>query len=180
MLDAAIRGKGGLGFSRQAGPTGAAAAVRRPVVIFALVVALLANLAVPANLKKPKEFSEGIKAFDREDWTQGAELMNKAASQQQDDGAVTRIYGTRFEPYLPFYFWGLALYKQGKCPEALAQWERCLQIKAVNGTDKLDSLLRYRDDCRKQAAAGLSPLRETPAGPGNQLLHVQSLQTDRP
>jgi len=117
-------------------------------MLFVLMIALLAGSALPSDSKKPKEFSEGIKALDREDWAKSAELMSKAASAERDDGALTRIYGTRFEPYLPFYFWGLALYKQGKCPEALTQWEQCLQVGAVQKTEKQDLLLHYRDDCR--------------------------------
>jgi len=119
-------------------------------IVFLLAAALLASPALPADLKKPQEFRDGIKAIDREDWTKGAELMSKAASQQREDGAVTRIYGTRFEPYLPFYFWGLALYKQGKCSEAVAQWEHCLQVGAVQRTEKQELLLRYREDCRRR------------------------------
>ncbi len=139
-VDRGIRGRGRKKFALGLGS----------IAIIALAAALAGSGLNAAPTKKPKEFSAGIKAFDREDWAKGAELMSKAASQQREDGEVTRIYGTRFEPYLPLYFRGLALYKQGKCAEALAQWEQCLQAGAVQRTEKQELLLRYREDCRRR------------------------------
>jgi hypothetical protein len=169
MLDAPIRGGRSLVLSRLA-------------LLFALVAALLASLARPSDSRKPQEFKEGIQAQDREEWAKSAELMSRAASVERDDGAITRIYGNRLEPYLPLYFWGLALYKQEKCPEALAEWEQSLQAGAVQRTEKQKLLLRYREDCRSRTAAltGRSPLREAPAGPSDQLRKLQRLQADRP
>ena len=150
--------------------------------IFVWLFALLLSSGLNADHRKPKEFSEGIAAFDRQDWAKSAQLMSRAASQQREDGALTRIYGNRFEPYLPLYFRGLALYKQGNCAEAVKQWEQCLQVGAVQQTEKQELLLRYREDCRRRAAAvaGLLSLREAPTGPSDQFLHVQRLQADRP
>lgn|GEM_PF-4518655 len=149
-------------------------------VVAVLAAALLASPALAADLKKPQElFRDGLKALDREDWVKAADLMSEAASKQKEDGAPIRIYGVRFEPYLPLYFQGLALYKQGKCEDALKEWELSLKVGAVQRTEKQQSLLRYREDClRKAAVSGLLPLGKTLPGLRDQLRDIQRLQAD--
>jgi len=119
----------------------------RPAVVAALTAVLLIGPELSAAPKKPSEFSEGIKAQDRSFWEQSAQLMSQAAKLQPDDGLLTRIYGTRFEPYLPLYFLGLASYKQGKCREANEHWNKCIQEGAVQHTDKYKLLQQYQKDC---------------------------------
>jgi len=127
--------------------------VLRPAVAVALATAFLASPELTAVPKKPREFGQGIKAQDASDWKRSAELMARAASQQAEDGAPTRIYGSRFLPYLPLYYLGLAHYKQGNCAEAVRQWERCLQTRVVQGTEMKDLLLRYRAECMNALAS---------------------------
>lgn len=119
----------------------------RPAVAVVFAAVLLNTPELTAAPKKPREFGEGIKAQDGSDWKRSAELMAQAVSQQPEDGAPTRIYGTRFLPYLPLYYLGLAHYKQGNCAEAVKQWERCLQTGFVQSTEMKDLLLRYRAEC---------------------------------
>jgi len=138
-------------------------------MVTAILIGLMGS-ELPAAPKKPPEFSEGIKAQDQAYWDKSARLLEKAAGQQPDDGALTRIYGSRFEPYLPFYFLGLARYKQGQCAEAIQKWEKSLQAGAVQRTDKYKLLLRYQEDCRH----GLPSLRSVNSRSGEEIERAAS------
>jgi hypothetical protein len=113
---------------------------------------LLCGPGLPADVPpggkegKPKEFIQGIQAQDRKRWAQSADLMRAAAAKLSGDGEMVRIYGTRFEPYLPLYYLGLALYKQGDCPGALVEWRKCVSSDALKRTDRRDVLLQYIEE----------------------------------
>lgn len=113
---------------------------------------LLCGPTLPAKVPpggkegKPKEFKEGIQALDKNRLKESERLMRDAEAKLPGDGEPVRIYGTRFEPYLPLYYLGLALYKQGDCPGALEHWRRCLSSDALQRTDKRDALLQYMEE----------------------------------
>jgi hypothetical protein len=113
-------------------------------------VALLCASQLPAADLKPKEFKDGIKAQDDEKWPESAKLMSEALAKQPEDGEGTRIYGTKFVPYLPQFFLGLALYKQGDCRGALREWEQCLSSGAIVKTNRFAELQQYMAECKKR------------------------------
>jgi hypothetical protein len=111
-----------------------------------LVVAQTAT----ASGKKPAEFSKGIQAQDKGDWVASEKLMREALGKEPEDAQAVRIYGTRYENYLPHYYLGLALYKQGKCAAALQEWETCLRIGAVQRKPEISALTEHRIECQKR------------------------------
>jgi len=123
----------------------------------ALATALLfAGSTLPAEAPssgKPKEFIQGIKALDKNRLKESETFMQGAEAKLPGDGELVRIYGTRYEPYLPLYYLGLALYRQGDCPGALVHWRRCLSSGALQRTDRRDALLQYIEEagsCQNQ------------------------------
>lgn len=118
-----------------------------------IAVALVMTLAAPClatSAKKPKEFALGIKAQDEEKWGDSIKLLNSAVLQQKEDGAPVRIYGLRFEDYLPHYYLGLAYYQKNDCKKALEEWEKSLSAEFVKSTAKYGTLIRYRLECQKR------------------------------
>lgn len=79
-----------------------------------------------------------------------AELLRQALEMQPEDGQPVRLYGTRYYNYLPSYYLGLALYKQGKCDEALKAWDDSLNAGHVQQYRQFTDLQKYRDECLNQ------------------------------
>jgi hypothetical protein len=48
--------------------------------------------------------------------------MRQAAAEQAKEGEQIKLYGMRFEPYLPHYYLGLALFQTGDCAAALPEF----------------------------------------------------------
>lgn len=116
----------------------------RNFVIFAPMILLCASL-ISATSKKPEEFKEGFKALDREEWVEAASLLRQAlAESPEEDGQRTRIYGSRYERYYPYYYLGMALYNLGCYKEALEQFEASLRGGVLRGRE-LDDLLTLQD-----------------------------------
>jgi len=105
--------------------------------------------------KKPEEFAKGMQALKTEDWKSAADLFQKSLDKAEEDGSLTSVYGRTYEEYLPRFYLGLALYRQGACAEAVKQWDLSDQQGPVQKSEKYTSLLLYREECQKRLRSKL-------------------------
>ncbi len=103
----------------------------RVVLMVAAVSACL--FVTPIFAKRPdKSFRQGIQAYDRQEWRKAGELMLQAI--QLDSRESTRkisITGMRYESYLPYFYLGSALYRQGRYEEARDVWATSREQGAI-------------------------------------------------
>jgi hypothetical protein len=131
-----------------------------------LAMALLIALAAPAARADYKEsFRKGIEAVDRGEWSEAARWMRQAAAEQGAEGEKVKLYGVRFEPYLPHYYLGLALFQAGDCEGALAAWQKSESQGAVQQTSRYKTLQQNGAACRLRLAAKAPPPTPAPSGP---------------
>lgn len=127
-----------------------------------IAIFLFSPAVASAGDKKPQAFVEGIRALDLGEWEKSAERMKVALDASKEDGERVRIYGTRYELYLPHYFRGLALYKLGRWEEAAKEWTDSISTGAVLKTDKYEPLRRYLFDCQQRLAPKAPPNSGSP------------------
>lgn len=125
------------------------AAGRLSVTCFLIAIFLFSSSITTATGRKPAEFTKGIRAQDKQDWAGSAVLMKAALQKQPEDGEIVRIYGTRFEPYLPQFYLGLAYYKLGKYEEAEKEWTASIRARAVLNTEKYEVLRQLLSECQR-------------------------------
>lgn len=119
---------------------------RRRIVVMAALVALAVRTA---SADWQDDYRDGISAADARRWQEVATLMRRAiASNPQESGDRMRIYGMRFEPYLPHFFLGLALSELGDCQGAMAALESSLSAGVVQQTTRLADVRRIQEACR--------------------------------
>ena len=125
----------------------------------ALVLALLALLGGAAVLRADykESYRKGITAKDRREWGEVARWMRQAAGEQSREGEQVKIYGVRFEAYLPHYYLGLALSQNGDCEGALAQWQESEKQGAVQAAGLAATMAQSREVCRQRVAASGTP-----------------------
>jgi hypothetical protein len=97
--------------------------------------------------------------------------MREAIAAEPNPQARVRIYGMRFEPYVPQYFLGLAAYRQGNCAEAQRQWTHAPTAAILGGDPTLKGVVEQglADCARKQPQLAQQPAQapaRTPATPG--------------
>ncbi len=85
---------------------------------------LLAGAATGARADFKQTYSDGLKAFENRDWRELARLMQKATDENPQEARAIRIYGMAFQPYVPYYYLGVARAEMGSCDAALAAWQR--------------------------------------------------------
>jgi len=132
-----------------------------------LALALLAAVGWVSVLRADykESYRKGIEAVDRKEWEEVARWMRQAASEQAREGEPVKIYGVRFEPYIPSYYLGLALFQNGDCEGALTQWQESVKQGAVQTTGRYKALVQSRDTCRQRVAGSRPPAQAPPSGP---------------
>lgn len=129
---------------------------------FAAGFLLASVLAFPVHGEWRESFGLGVRARDLGQWRESADWMRKAIRDKpEEDGERVRVYGMRWEPYLPHYHLALALYELGDCRGSLAALETSLASGAVGwaGRQRAASL---QSACRRQpGSADPAPPRPT-------------------
>ena len=132
----------------------------------ASIVAVVALLAVATPTLQAQSgfqdaFRDGMAAFEQRRWAEAARQFQRAAQLKPDSGENVRLYGVRFEPYLPQFFLGRALFEQGDLQGAVRAFDASEQVSAIKRTRYYQTLQDQRRDAQKRLLAAAPP----PPGP---------------
>lgn len=100
-----------------------------------MLAALLAASPVLSDYKD--SYSRGLEAAKDGDWVTVRQRMQEAIQDNPTAAPRVRLYGQRWEPYVPQFYLGLAAFKQGDCTTALAQWRSAANSSVITGVPNL-------------------------------------------
>jgi hypothetical protein len=123
----------------------------RRFVAFLALALLLAPGAREAAADYKDSYKQGVEAVEKAKWAEAARLMQDAIASKAAEGETIRFYGQRFEPYLPHFYLGLALFSSGDCAGALRSWATSESQGAVQKSEKYKVLTKDRASCGKAA-----------------------------
>lgn len=131
-----------------------------------LLAGLLALTWAAPSAGDPREiYRKGIGATDRKEWSTAERLMRQAIAERPvESGEPVKIYGSRFLPYLPHFYLGLARFGLGDCEGALLAWQESERQGTVRATAQFRSLLANRETCRQRIATP-APVPAKPPAP---------------
>jgi hypothetical protein len=123
-----------------------------------LAVALLI-LALPLSGRADyrESYRKGMEAVDRKQWAETAKHMQEALAENPKEGEKVRLYGSRFETYLPYFYLGLALVNTGDCEGAVKAFASSEEQGAIRGTPKQSELQDGRKKCEAKVAKAPTP-----------------------
>lgn len=134
------------------------------LLAWAVILAWLAPCA-PLRAQAPSAeegFRRGVEAADRQDWPTVRRAMADALELRAEPGGrPVKIYGMRFEDYVPQYFLGRALEAEGACAEALEAWSTP-GLEALLDAERLRRVEEGRARCRARMASEASTVQEPP------------------
>lgn len=137
-----------------------AGSLRACLAVAALAVASLAHADYKDN------YALGLKAYNDGDYPKARELMQQALAEHPEPAARIRLYGQRWEAYLPQYYLGMVAFKQGDCASALAQWNAppskqvVAQLPEINSAQQRDAAT-----CEQKVVAKVEEKPKPPALP---------------
>jgi hypothetical protein len=122
------------------------------------IVLVLCFLTFAIQAQAPPSFREGVLAFEKKEWKDAEKLLREtiAANPKEMDGTVS-ISGSWFETYVPHYFLARALARQGKCAEALKEFEETERQGVTATIPDFAKHLQTRDGCKPGAKPVATP-----------------------
>lgn len=125
-----------------------------------LAACLLA--AGPLHADYKDSFRKGIEAYDRKRWDDVVRHMREAAADNPTEGERLKLYGLRFEVYLPHFYLGAAYLNQGHCDQAVKAFETSRSQGAIRSHPRYAELLDGLKSCEGQVAKA-PPATPTPS-----------------
>jgi hypothetical protein len=127
------------------------------ICLCSIVMATVVFTAHAADFKTP--YKNGLTAADRDNWSEVVRWMEESTALNPDaSDSKIKFYGTRYVPYTPYYYLGLAHYNLGNCRAAVTAWE----TSANQGVANLGDVQSQLEECRRQL---VKPTPEPTAAP---------------
>lgn len=79
-------------------------------------------MAAIAHADYKDSYARGLEAYKAGREAEARQLFTQARDEHPEPAARVRLYGQRFEPYLPQHYLGLIAIQQGDCAGAQTQW----------------------------------------------------------
>jgi hypothetical protein len=119
----------------------------------AAVLAVVLVCVPEARADYRDSYRRGIEAAEKGRWSEAATHLRAAAAEQPREGERVKLYGMRFEEYLPHFHLGQALFQSGDCEGALRAFGVSQGQGVVQKSASFRTLERSRAECQKRAAA---------------------------
>jgi hypothetical protein len=119
----------------------------------AAALVLVLAVAAPVRADYRDSYRRGIEAAEKGRWAEAATHLRAAAAEQPKEGERVKLYGMRFEEYLPHFQLGQALFQSGDCEGALRAFGVSQGQGVVQKGPAFRTLERTRAECQKRAAA---------------------------
>lgn len=134
---------------------------------FRHLLVLLALLATPALADWKQDYARGLEAAKDGRWADVDRYMQGALVDNPKPAERVRLYGQRYEAYVPQHYAGLAAIRLGDCNKALALWSQGGNAAVVSSVSALaDEESQGRVECSNQLVRqGHAAKPETPAAP---------------
>lgn len=117
------------------------------VIICALLVVFF---AATAEAEFKRNYTLAKKSFEDEDYAKAIDKFQDAIKDNPSSAARVKIYGMRYDSYIPHYFLGESYFRQNDCASAMAAWEKSLQAGVIQGLDEYASLQKSMASCQVQ------------------------------
>lgn len=108
-------------------------------------------------------YRDGVAAAERKDWARVEQLMRQALAEEPTPNPRVRLYGMRFEAYIPHFYLGLAAFERSDCRAALEHWQNAGHQAAVRGLREATRQTEMVGSCQSRLAAQPPPPAQVPA-----------------
>lgn len=119
----------------------------RPITLMACVFLAL-SFASAAQAEFKRNYTLGKKAFEDGDYKEAISKLQDAIQDNPESAERVKIYGMRYDSYIPHYFLGEAYFRMNDCTSAMAAWNKALQLGVIQSLDEYASMQKNMASCK--------------------------------
>lgn len=109
---------------------------------------MLLVLAPTAEAEYKRNYTLAKKSFEDGDYAEAINKLKDAIKDNPQSNERVKLYGMRYDSYIPHYFLGEAYFKMNDCASAMAAWNKALQTGVIQGLDEYSSMQRNMAACK--------------------------------
>lgn len=102
---------------------------------------------VVAHADYKRDYGTGVREFTKGDYADAIEKLQKAIDDESKAQEKVRIYGMRYEPYIPHFYLGQAKFKNGDCAGALVAWKESIAQGIIQKQEQFSELQTNMASC---------------------------------
>lgn len=121
----------------------------RPFTLIACVVLAL-SIASTAHAEFKRNYTLGKKSFEDGDYKDAISKFRDAIQDNPESAERVKIYGMRYDSYIPHYFLGEAYFRMHDCASAMAAWNKALELGVIQGLDEYASMQKNMASCKTE------------------------------
>jgi len=110
-----------------------------------LILGLVFSIFVHADFKR--DYGSGVRDYTKGDYADAIEALQKAIDEESKSQEKVRIYGMRYEPYIPYFYLGQAKFKNGDCTGALAAWKEAMAQSVIQNQEQFAEMQANMASC---------------------------------
>jgi len=119
----------------------------RSICIQGITLVLGLVLAVFAHADFKRDYGSGVRDYTKGDYSDAIESLQKAIDEESNAQEKVRIYGMRYEPYMPYFYLGQAMFKNGDCAGALKAWNESLAQGVIQSQEQFSEMQANMASC---------------------------------
>jgi hypothetical protein len=123
-----------------------------------MMAGLLLSVAVHADFKR--DYGSAVRDYNSGDYADAIAGLQKAIDQEPTAQEKVRIYGMRYEPYMPYFFLGQAKFKAGDCAGALAAWKESESQGVIQQQDEFAEMQTGMAGCKPAQAVDVTRIAQ--------------------
>jgi tetratricopeptide (TPR) repeat protein len=109
---------------------------------------LLLFFASSADAEFKRNYTQAKKSFEDGNFAAAVKKLQDAISDNPDSAARIKIYGMRYDSYIPHYYLGESYFKLNDCASAVAAWNQALQVGVIQGLPEYGSMQANMASCQ--------------------------------
>lgn len=109
---------------------------------------LVLAFASAAEAEFKRNYTLAKKSFEEGNYQDAVSKFQDAIKDNPEEAARVKIYGMRYDSYIPHYFLGEAYFRLNDCKSAMSAWNKALEYGVIQGLDEYGAMQKNMSACK--------------------------------
>ncbi len=111
---------------------------------------LMLSFLSTAQAEFKRDYTVAKKSFEDGEYQDAIKKLKSAIADNPESAARVKLYGMRFDSYLPHYFLGQSYFRLGDCAAAISAWNQAINAGVIQEQDEFAQMESDLRDCNTQ------------------------------